>query len=79
MGPGRGQPRRVHGTRARARSTASTYATCTTNANLDVRRVLYQENPSEAQYLGSIDEHSDVGTQDYRALKLSARRRAAAA
>ena len=53
------------------------YATCTTNANLDRRRALYQENPAEAQYLSSIDEHSDVGTQDYRALKLSARRRAA--
>ena len=53
------------------------YATCTTNANLDVRRALYQENPAEAQRLSSIDRHTAVGTQSYRALKLTARRRAA--
>jgi hypothetical protein len=52
------------------------YPTCTTNANLDVRRVLYQENPREAGLLGPIDRHSAVGTQDYHALKLTARRRA---
>ena len=51
------------------------YPVCTTNANLDVRRVLYQENSSEARLLGSVERHSDVGTQDYHALKLTARRR----
>jgi hypothetical protein len=54
------------------------YAVCTTNANLDVRRALYQENPREASLLGPIDQHSAVGTQDYHALKLTARRRGTA-
>ena len=54
------------------------YPVCTTNANLDVRRALYQENPREASLLGPVDQHSPVGTQDYHALKLTARRRGAA-
>ena len=52
-----------------------TYPICTTNANLDVRRVLYQENPREASLLGPSIDTADVGTQDYHALKLTARRR----
>ena len=35
------------------------------------------ENPAEAQFIGALDLHTDVGTQDYRGLKLSVRRRAA--
>jgi hypothetical protein len=53
------------------------YPTCTTAANLDVRRVLYQEKPTEARLLSSIDRHSDVGVSNYRALKLTVRRRGA--
>jgi hypothetical protein len=53
------------------------YPSCTVAGNLDQRRVLYQENPAEARYLGPVDRHTDVGTQDYRGLKLSFRRRAA--
>jgi hypothetical protein len=53
------------------------YAVCTTNANLNQRRVLYQENSAQAQFIGVLDESTDVGTQAYRGLKLSVRRRAA--
>ena len=54
-----------------------TYPVCTVAGNLDQRRVLYTQNPREAQFLGPVDRHTDVGTQDYRAVKLSFRRRAA--
>jgi hypothetical protein len=53
------------------------YPSCTTNANLDRRRVLYQENPVEGQWLGPVVRYADVGEQSYRGLKLSVRRRAA--
>ena len=53
------------------------YPVCSTNANLNQRRVLYLENPAEAQFIGALDQHTDVGTQDYRGLKVSMRRRAA--
>ncbi len=53
------------------------YPVCSTNANLNNRRVLYLENPSQAQYIGALDLHDDVGTQTYRGLKLSAQRRSA--
>ena len=54
-----------------------TYPVCTVAGNLDQRRVLYTQNPREAQFLGPVDKHTDVGTQDYAGLKLSFRRRAA--
>ena len=54
-----------------------TYPVCTVAGNLDQRRVLYSQNPKEAQFLGPVDRHTDLGTQDYRGLKLSFRRRAA--
>jgi hypothetical protein len=54
------------------------YPVCSTNANLNQRRALYLENPDEAQFIGALDQHTDEGTQDYRGLKLSLRRRAAA-
>jgi hypothetical protein len=54
------------------------YPSCTVAGNLDQRRVLYQQNPKEAQFLGPVDRHTDVGTQSYRGLKLSFRRRAGA-
>ncbi|MBM3819322.1 MAG: TonB-dependent receptor [Acidimicrobiia bacterium] len=52
------------------------YAVCSTNANLNVRRVLYQENPAEARLIGALDLNDDIGWQEYRGLKLSVQRRA---
>ena len=54
------------------------YAVCSTNANLNVRRKLYQEDPREAQFIGALDLNSDVGFQKYRGLKLSVQRRGGA-
>ena len=55
------------------------YPTCSTNANLNQRRVfsLSGENPAAARLIGNLDIHTDLGTQDYRGLKLSFQRRAA--
>jgi len=53
------------------------YAVCSTDANLDVRRVLYMQNPQYGQYYGGLDDNTDVGYQRYRGLKLSAQRRSA--
>jgi Carboxypeptidase regulatory-like domain/TonB dependent receptor-like, beta-barrel len=54
-----------------------TYAVCSTNANLNVRRALYQENPKEAALIGTLDQNDDIGWQEYRGLKLSVQRRSA--
>jgi hypothetical protein len=54
-----------------------TYPVCSTNANLNVRRVLYQENPKEAALIGTLDLNDDIGWQEYRGLKLSVQRRSA--
>jgi carboxypeptidase family protein/TonB-dependent receptor-like protein len=51
------------------------YPVCTVAGNLDQRRVLSLENPEYGRYYGPVDLNSDVGTQDYHALKLSFRRR----
>ena len=53
-----------------------TYPVCSTNANLNVRRALYQENPREAALIGAVDLNDDVGYQEYHGLKLSTQRRA---
>jgi hypothetical protein len=53
------------------------YATCSTNTNLNQRRVLSLENPQASRQLGPIDQHAAVGTQDYHALRISVQRRAA--
>jgi hypothetical protein len=53
------------------------YSVCSTNANLNVRRVLYQENPQEARLIGTLDLNDDIGWQEYRGLKLSVQRRSA--
>ena len=53
------------------------YPVCSTNANLNQRRVLFQQNPREAALIGALDINTDVGYQNYRGLKLSAVRRAA--
>jgi carboxypeptidase family protein/TonB-dependent receptor-like protein len=52
------------------------YPVCSTNANLNVRRALYQENPQEARLIGAVDLNDDIGYQEYHGLKLSAQRRA---
>ncbi len=52
-----------------------TYPVCSTNANLNVRRALYQENPTEAALIGTLDLNDDIGWQEYRGLKLSMQRR----
>jgi hypothetical protein len=56
------------------------YTVCTTNANLNERRVftLSRENPAAAALIGNLDLHTDIGVQNYRGLKLALRRRAAA-
>ena len=54
------------------------YAVCSTNANLNQRRVLYQIDPREAAFIGPLELNTDVGYQNYRGLKLAAQRRAAA-
>jgi len=56
-----------------------TYPVCSTNANLNQRRVfsLSGENPAAAALIGNMDMHTDIGTQSYRGLKLSFQRRAA--
>jgi hypothetical protein len=55
------------------------YPTCSTNANLNQRRVfsLSNENPAAARLIGNLDIHTALGTQNYRGLKLSFQRRAA--
>jgi hypothetical protein len=51
------------------------YPSCTVTGNVDRRRTLYLENPVAGQWLGPVVRYADVGTQNYRGLKLSFRRR----
>jgi hypothetical protein len=53
------------------------YTVCSTDANLDQRRVLYLQNPEYGQYYGGLDINTDAGYQKYNGLKLSAQRRSA--
>jgi hypothetical protein len=53
------------------------YPVCSTNANLNQRRALYQINPKDAAFIGALDENTDIGYQNYRGLKVAALRRAA--
>jgi hypothetical protein len=53
------------------------YPVCSTNANLNQRRLLYQQNPQEAAFIGALDLNTDIGYQNYRGVKFSAQRRAA--
>ena len=53
------------------------YPVCSTNANLNQRRRLFQQNPREAGFIGALDLNTDVGYQNYRGIKLSAQRRSA--
>jgi hypothetical protein len=52
---------------------------CTTNANLNQRRVLSLsgENAASANLIGNLDSHAAVGAETYRGLKLSVQRRSA--
>jgi hypothetical protein len=53
------------------------FPVCTTNANLNQRRVLSLsgENPASARLISNLDSHAAVGTQEYRGLKLTMQRR----
>ncbi|MSO30840.1 MAG: TonB-dependent receptor [Acidobacteria bacterium] len=53
------------------------YPVCSTNANLNQRRLLYQQSPREAAFIGALDENTAIGYQNYKGLKLSAQRRSA--
>ena len=55
------------------------FAVCSTPANLNQRRrlSLSGENPEAAALIGNLDLHTSVGTQSYRGVRLSFRRRAA--
>jgi hypothetical protein len=53
------------------------YPVCSTDANLDIRRALYLQNPAYGQYYGGLDDNTDVGYQRYHGMKLSAQRRSA--
>jgi len=54
------------------------YPSCSTNGNLNQRRVfsLNNENPAAALLIGNLDIHTNLGAQSYRGLKLSFQRRA---
>ena len=52
-----------------------TFPVCSTNANLNQRRVLSLENPTRAAQIGALDLNTDIGYQKYRGLKLAARHR----
>jgi hypothetical protein len=52
------------------------YRVCSADSNLDVRRVLYLQNPEYGQFYGGLDINTDAGYQEYSGLKLSVQRRA---
>ena len=55
------------------------FPVCTTNGNLQQRRVLSlaNENPRSAALIGILDEYTNDGDQSYRGMRLSVQRRAA--
>jgi len=53
------------------------FPVCSTNANLNERRVLSLQDPVKSAQIGALDLNTDIGWQKYRGLKLAARRRAA--
>jgi len=53
------------------------YPVCTTTSNVESRRLFTVQNPAVGQYYGAVVQYTDVGTQTYRGLKLSLRRRSA--
>jgi hypothetical protein len=56
------------------------FPVCSTAANVNQRRrlTLGGQNPSSAALIGNLDLHTSTGTQDYRGLRMSFRRRAPA-
>jgi hypothetical protein len=54
------------------------YPVCSTQQNLDQRRVLSLEDPIDAQYIGGLDLHDASGHQNYNGLLLAFQRRSAA-
>jgi hypothetical protein len=70
------QPRRVPRASGPCTLNGVSYASCTTAANLEQRRTLTLENPREGQLLSYVSQYTAIGTQNYRGLKLSFRRRA---
>ena len=56
------------------------FPVCSTAGNLNQRRrlTLSGQNPASAALIGNLDLHTSIGTQDYKGLRLSFRRRAAA-
>ncbi len=58
--------------------TSRTFSRCDRSNTLNFRRELYLINPDEAQFASNINVYTDIGNAEYRGLKLSLRRRAAA-
>jgi hypothetical protein len=52
-----------------------TFPVCSTNGNLNQRRVLSLENPVRSAQIGALDLNTDIGWQKYKGLKLAARHR----
>ena len=50
---------------------------CTTNGNIEQRRLLTLEDPVPGRGLANVSKYADVGVQDFHGMKLSVRRRAA--
>ena len=53
------------------------YPVCSTQSNLNQRRLLYQQNPREAAFIGALDLNTDIGYQNYAGIKLAVQRRPA--
>ena len=62
---------------AQAQRNPGVFMAGATAANLNQRRVLSLENPQASRLIGSIERHEAIGTQTYRALRVSTQRRAA--
>jgi len=63
------------GTRSCTLPNGVSYPTCSTLGNLDSRRPLSLENPSQGQYYGIVSTTDDGGTSSYNALFLQAQKR----
>jgi hypothetical protein len=62
---------------AQAQRNPGVFMAGATAANLNQRRVLSLENLQASRLIGSLERHEAIGTQTYRALRLSTQRRAA--
>jgi hypothetical protein len=62
---------------AQAQRNPGVFVAGATAANLNQRRVLSLENPQASRLIGSLERHEAIGTQTYRALRVSTQRRAA--